>query len=235
MCGPKPTPSNRPKATSAANTGTLKKSYPSVKGGSAMPNWCTTAAVVTGEATQVAAFGKLLQELEALPESLLPNGFGKLWCGNIVHKLGADWNEVYCRGWITDYDIAAPDRINLSVESAWGELSEVRKLILTHYPGLRIFYESEEPGMLVFESNDVDGLYFKDRYILDFCDESRHLWLWEYFTTLEAAADFVSKNCLDGKPVDADKAKINEALDAYQGEHPDDVSFIFEAFKLVND
>ena len=200
-----------------------------------MPNWCETAAVVTGDASQVAAFGKLLQELESLPESLLPNGFGKLWCGNIVHKLGADWHSVYCRGWVTNYDIVSAERINLFIESEWGELSEMRTLILSYYPGIRIYYRSEEPGLLVFETNDSGGAFFKERFILDYCEDSKGVFYWEYFTTLEAAADFVSKNCLDGAPVEATKTGIDTALAQYQEEHPDDVSYIFEEFKLNND
>ena len=198
-----------------------------------MPNWNTTSAIITGDKTQVMAFGKLLQELESLPESLLPNGFGKLWCGNIVHKLGEDWEKVYCRGWITDYEIVSADRINLFIESAWGELGEVRRLVLSKFPGIEIYHQSEEPGNLYFVTNSFE--YFPERYILDFSDESRNLWLWEYFTSLESAAKFISENCLDGEPVEADKAKINAALDDYQNEHPDDVSFIFESFNLIND
>ena len=89
--------------------------------------------------------------------------------------------------------------------------------------------------MCIFQTNDTTGAYFPERYLLDFCDEERNLYLWEYFTSMEDAAEYVSENCLDGKAITPTKAEINAALDQEQEEHPDAVSFMFEEFDVVED
>ena len=198
-----------------------------------MPNWSYTQYKIKGSEDEVAALHKIIQDLDQRDESLLPNGFGKLWLGNLVHVLGGDWEKTYCRGQILNYSLER-GILSINTETAWGELSEVRNLILHHFPGIRIYYLCEEPGMLVFETNDSGGAFFKERFILDYCEDIKGIFYWEYFTTLKAAADFVSKNCLDGAPVEATKTGIDTALAQYQEEHPDDVSFIFEEFKLNN-
>ena len=47
--------------------------------------------MIKGREEEVAAFHKIITDLEAREESLLPNGFGKLWLGNLVHTLGGNW------------------------------------------------------------------------------------------------------------------------------------------------
>ena len=139
-----------------------------------MPNWCYTNYVVVGRESEVAALHKTIQDLEAREESLLPNGFGKLWLGNLVHILGGDWEKIYCRGLILDYSLES-GILRLNVESAWGEMEETRHFIQSKYPSLKIYYQSEESGMCIYETNDKDGTYFPHRWILDFTDESRNL------------------------------------------------------------
>ena len=199
-----------------------------------MPNWCITNYVITGREDEVAAVHKTLQKMNAR-KSLLPNDWGSMWLGNIVRLLKKNWQKVYCRGWITDFNLVAPDRIDVSVESAWHELDEVRMLVQSNSESLRIYYQSEEPGMCIFQTNDTTGTYFPERYLLDFCDEERNLYLWEYFTDLEAAADYISENCLRGKELEPTMTAINAALDQEQEEHPDAVSFMFEEFDVVED
>lgn len=199
-----------------------------------MPNWCYTNYVVKGRESEVAALHKIIQDLEAREESLLPNGFGKLWLGNLVHTLGGDWKKIYCRGRILDHHIE-DGSLMLQVESAWSEPSETRHFILEKFPGLTIIFQAEEPGMCIFETNDKDGIYFPHRWLLDFNDESRDLYFYEYFETLPEAADFLKEYCLPGVEVEATKESILAALDNYQNEKPDDVSYLFEEFKVIED
>ncbi len=199
-----------------------------------MPNWCYTNYVIEGREEEVAALHKIIQDLEAREESLLPNGFGKLWLGNLVHTLGGDWKKIYCRGQILDYSLES-GILRLNVESAWGEMEETRHFIQSKYPGLKIIYQAEESGMCIFETNDKDGTYFPHRWILDFTDESRNLYFYEYFETLPEAADFLKQFCLPGMEIEATKESILAALDDYQNEHPDPVSYMFEEFKVIED
>lgn len=55
-----------------------------------MPNWAYTQYKIRGSESEVAALYKTIQDLADMDESLLPNGFGKLWLGNLVHILGGD-------------------------------------------------------------------------------------------------------------------------------------------------
>ncbi len=125
--------------------------------------------------------------------------------------------------------------LRLNVESAWGEMDETRQFIQSKYPGLKIIYQAEESGMCIFETNDKDGTYFPHRWILDFTDESRNLYFYEYFETLPEAADFLKQFCLPGMEIEATKESILAALDDYQNEHPDPVSYMFEEFKVIED
>ncbi len=65
-----------------------------------MPNWDYTQYKIKGGEEEVAALHNTIKDLDQREESLLPNGFGKLWLGNLVHALGGDWNDIYCRGHI---------------------------------------------------------------------------------------------------------------------------------------
>ena len=63
-----------------------------------MPNWCFTSYVVTGEEKEVCDLYEKMLSLEEREESLVENGFGKSWLGNLVTLLGGDWNTIYSRG-----------------------------------------------------------------------------------------------------------------------------------------
>ena len=81
----------------------------------------------------------------------------------------------------------------------------VAKFLKTKYPNIQIHYRSEEPGEIIYETNDVDGKsYFPERYILDFLDGSA------YFNNLEEVAEYVSKKT--GKEVKTEE-EIETALD----------------------
>ena len=197
-----------------------------------MPNICTTRYLITGNEADRKSFVAMLDHLKSLPEPLVKNGWGRLWMGCLITYLSGSWEAVYCRGNIEDYS-ADFGVISLHVESAWGELQETRAFLKAKFPGLTFYYQAEECGNLYFVTNSFEQ--FPEKYILDYCQDSKGKFYWEYFTTLEAAADFVSNNCLEGVPVEATKTGINTALDQYQEAHPDDVSFVFEEFMLIND
>ena len=62
-----------------------------------MPNWCFTSFVVRVEDKEVCDLYEKMRSLEQREESLVENGFGKTWVGNLVTLLGGDWNTIYCR------------------------------------------------------------------------------------------------------------------------------------------
>lgn len=93
-----------------------------------MPNWCSTTYKVTGDLKEVKSLHKIIKQLEARKKSLLPNGFGKLWLGNLVKKLGGDPEKVRCRGEIIDYDLT-DNVLTIHQETAWCEQEGVRETI----------------------------------------------------------------------------------------------------------
>ena len=199
-----------------------------------MPNWAYTSYVIKGSESEVAALHKTIKDLEAKKGSYLPNDFGKLWLGNLVSILGGDWEKIYCRGQILDYSLQ-DGLLKLNVESAWGEMDETRHFLQTVFPSLEIYYQTEEPGMCIFQTNDPDGTFFPEKWLLDWCDEKKNLYLYEYFEDLPAVVAYLKENGVITKDVEATKEAITAALDEIQEERPDDISFMLEEFKVVSD
>lgn len=197
-----------------------------------MSNTCfTTYKVVSENKKDVTKLFKTIQRLEKRKTPLVKNGWydPKLWLGCLVKALGGDPNKVYCRGTITFYQME-DDVLTLNTETAWAEMSETRHFIESCFPGMKIYYIEEESGCEIFNTNDSEGIYFKDRYYLDGFDDS------EYFETLEEAAKYVKD--IVGHDVEADFDVIDKALNAYMEEHEEDdpdCYYSFHEFKEVND
>jgi len=172
-----------------------------------MPNWCYTSYTCVGDAKDIKNFQKLILSLERRKKPLVPNGFGNLWLGCIVKKLGGDWHKVYCRGSITDYSIQENGTLCLSTETAWAEMAEWRRFIESKYPSLKLFFQAEEEGCEYYVTNDTIGTYYPERYLLE--DEENES---QYFNTLEEACAAVKQ--LTGKEV-ADEKQIQTAIDEY--------------------
>ena len=199
-----------------------------------MPNWAYTSYAVKGSAEEVAALHKIIQDLEAREESYLPNGFGKLWLGNLVSILGGDWEKIYCRGHILDYSLQE-DILRLNVESAWGEMDETRHFLQTTFPTLEIYFQTEEPGICIFQTNDGTGAYFPERWLLDWNDEKENLFIYEYFKDLPAVLAYLKGNGVITTDVEPTKSAITAALDQIQEMRPSNVSYMLERIDVVED
>ena len=130
-----------------------------------MPNWCFTSYVVTGDENEVCDLYEKMRSLEEREESLVENGFGKSWLGNLVTLLGGDWNTIYCRG---DWSGLEKDNDNgalrFDTETAWNDPDEVVTFLQGKYPSLEFYFITEEPGMGYYATNDVEGDFFPERY-----------------------------------------------------------------------
>ena len=108
-----------------------------------------------------------MRSLEEREESLVENGFGKSWLGNLVTLLGGDWNTIYCRGaWLElekDDDNGA---LRFDTETAWNDPDEVISFLQEKYPNLEFYFITEEPGMGYYATNDTAGEYFPQRYTI---------------------------------------------------------------------
>ena len=70
---------------------------------------------------------------------------------------------------------------------------------------------------------------------MDWCDEKKDLYLYEYFEDLPAVVAYLMENGVITKDVEATKEAITAALEDIQEQRPDDISFMFEEFKVVSD
>ena len=190
-----------------------------------MPNWAYTMYIVRGDEEEVAKLHQVIKDLDTRAESLLPNDFGKLWMGNLVYVLGGDWEKVYCRGKILDYEMTEDGVLRFDVESAWGELDEVRALILSRFPKLEIRFRSDEPDTDYFSTNDDSGTTFSDRWLLDWEDAARNLYLREYFPGLPAVAAFLKEQNIVSETIAPTESALRSVLDAIWTARPDEVCY----------
>lgn len=195
-----------------------------------MPNWCTTYYYVTGSKKEVMDLNKRMERLEKRKTPLVKNGFGNMWLGNLVKDLDGDWEKIYCRGeWMyREYD-KNENVLTFTTETAWCEMDEWRRFIESKYKTIKILYATEEPGMGIYQTNDLEGEFFSSRYILDYDEDI------EYFDTIDEAISFVED--LTGKKVEEKTVSgIDNVLNSYVEENDEeDIYFSFHEFEEVDD
>lgn len=191
-----------------------------------MPNWCDCTYKCVGDLKEVRSLHKILKYIDKRKTTIVKNGFGKWWLGNLVTKLGGDWEKYRCRGEITYYELD-DNILTICQNTAWCEQGGVREIIKQTFPSIKVYYREEEPGCDVYSTNDAEGRYFPERYYLDSDGGDS-----AYFRTVEEAANYVSE--IIGKEVKPDKNAVGEALDEYMEEQDDeDVRYYFHEFEIV--
>lgn len=189
-----------------------------------MPNWCWTFYVVEGKKEEVGDLYDKIGSLANAKDPLVKNGFGKMWLGCLVNALGGNWKDVYCRGELTDWSRDSETQVRFSVMSAWAELDEMRKFLKWKYPSLNFYFQSEEPGMVVYETNDTEGRHFPERIKVENLEDGS-----EYFETWEDAYDHISE--ITKTPV-ASGREMSDAVEAYNEAHSDGGIYVHE-FQIV--
>ena len=134
-----------------------------------MPNWCYTCYKVFGDKEQINKLYSAIKEMDEQETPRIENGFGNLWLGCLVDYFGGNYEDIKCRGEITEYEMQE-DVLRICTETAWCELNEVRKFLENVLPGIKIYYISEEPGMEEYYTNDSTYEIFHTKYFLDTCD-----------------------------------------------------------------
>lgn len=153
-----------------------------------MPNWCSTDYYVLGSRKEIMDLSKRMERLENRKKSLINNGFGNTWLGNLVNNLGGDWENVYCRGeWMCREWNKEKNTLTFTTETAWQEMKEWRRFIESCYKTIKILYVTEEPGMGIYKTNDLDEIFFKAKFVLDYGEDV------EYFETLDQAIVFIEE------------------------------------------
>ena len=193
-----------------------------------MPNWAYTQYHAVGDKEQLKKLHSIMEELESMKApGLHENGFGSSWLGNLVIKLGGDWEKTYCRGYWDNLLLHSDDTVSFSVESAWDEPNEVREFIEKKFPDIKLYYQCEESGMCIFKTNDDTGQYFPEKYYLWVEDGET-----EYYTTIEALANAVENITRSKNLKTLDSCK--KALESYSRKNHD-LCYTLEEFSVVDD
>lgn len=158
-----------------------------------MPNWCSTALVFEGKKEEVTALYGLMKELEERKEPAVPNGFGTTWLGCLVYALGGDWKKIHCRGEWANVELQG-NTLRMETVTAWSPCLETCDFICEKFPSLTYYFRSEEPGMGDYLTNDIDGIYFPERYLVELCTPQEE-YDTEYFQTLEEAFEWLEEFC----------------------------------------
>lgn len=132
-----------------------------------MPNWCSTSMIIVGAKEEIADLYQKLQSLNDRTEPLVENGFGNLWLGCVVSLFGGDPDKINCRGEIELLEQNAEHNIEMVTMTAWGPMPEVWDFVFKQYPSMQQFWRSEEGGMCEYLTNDENGEYFPEQYIID--------------------------------------------------------------------
>lgn len=158
-----------------------------------MPNWCSTAYAIEGDANELQSLYELMKNLQERKEPSVPNGFGTAWLGCLVDALGEDWEKVFCRGSWYDLEFNG-QALTFSTETAWSPCNETLDAVCKKSPSLNYLYRSEEPGMALYYTNDEEGRYFADRFCVEVCTSEEEYYT-EYFTDLQSVYEWLEKIC----------------------------------------
>lgn len=182
-----------------------------------MPNWCNTIYAVTGDKGEVRDLYNKMKSLSERDTSLVENGFGKTWLGNLVTLLGGDWNKVYCRGDYSMLEIDPDDNcLHFTTVSAWSDLDEVIGFLQGKYPSLEFYFMAEEFGADYWVTNDEGGKYFQDRYFFSPPDYLEA----DYYTEKQLGILLKDVSKFVGREIDT----IEEACKAIDEYNPKDVA-----------
>jgi hypothetical protein len=151
-----------------------------------MPNWCYTSYVIEGDKKELEDLHNRIRSLQNLPEPEQAYSFGKLWLKNVLELFGDIPEGMYYRGNIVDYPELS-DVLRFQTMTAWADMNGVWDSVLSHYESLHYYYSSEEPGCILYYTNDEDGTYF-ERYLVDDWGEGQ-----EYYNTEEEVIAYVSE------------------------------------------
>ena len=154
-----------------------------------------TSYVAEGSKEELQKLYNTMQSLAAMPApGLVKNDFGSSWLGNLVMALGVDpmkQQNFRCRGDYSNVDLNQSGYLTFDTTTAWCEADDTRHLIEEKFPGIHIFYISEEFGCCYWETNDIQGKYFPERYF--FLAEDYFNGDGNYYETLPELLDAVKK------------------------------------------
>ena len=198
-----------------------------------MPHWCSNMHVFYTESEDRSELLRLHRNLTSILEtpSEVKNDFEPGWLGKVVIKHGLDWENVSCRGFITDlcdYDPKS-NFFALHSETAWAPIDEIWEAVIDHYPGVSFVYLAEECSEDIYVNTDATGTYIPDRFKFELCGDApipegwytnqekpNYIEVYEYFPDFEKLAAYCLE--LTGKVFTAFKELKDYFIDIFEDE-----------------
>lgn len=158
-----------------------------------MPNYFTNRIIFYGEDKKT--LKDLLDKLSACVDEPAKN---KVRIFLELSGLNAEDAEAYAdrHDFFTYLDFAVQENpcgayFEVQTESAWSANMECfYKVLRKTYDGkINMVYQSEEAGCGIFINSDTEGLFFTERYRLDYCHGDSSVR--EYFSSWQEAAEFL--------------------------------------------
>lgn len=185
-----------------------------------MANWCFTNYVIEGDPNEVA---DLYRKLTNLLEQEDGDYFEKHWLGNIAELFGKSPKEIGCRGSFDSLEFI-DGCIHFNTETAWADCSELWDFVCAQYKSVRHYYRAEEGGCCYYATNDKDGKYFPERYLLYISNDDNY-----YFEQLDEALELASEKL--GQELKT-IAEVESAICKHNEDDPDDW-MSFSEFEVV--
>lgn len=129
-----------------------------------MPNWASTQYVVTGDKKQVRKLYNKMRSIEKKVDRKKGKKYFEYQMWRLIKATGVNPDGICCRGTWSDLDLEN-NVLKFNTETAWGEMNEWRNYIEEKFD-VFFYYYTEEPGCIIYETNDIEGLYFPARYQL---------------------------------------------------------------------
>jgi hypothetical protein len=185
-----------------------------------MPNWCFSSYVFEGKKEEIADLHKKLQSLTELPTPLVENDFGKLWLGCVVTLFGGDWNVINCHGNIDSLNEPKETILSLTTSTAWSDIPEVWDFVLKQYPSVKYYFCAEESGNCYYSTNDKEGKFFSDRFIVEQDDADT-----EYYSDESELFEDIASRTFTSI---TSRAKMDDAIIQYNAAHKEKEIYVNE-------
>ena len=191
-----------------------------------MADWASTSYAIEGSKSDLQKVFNAIDGFVKGNMKPVAEKAAKEWEGNVLTALGATEEQVeecYLRGFIEEYELDG-EALRIDAQEAWGA-TDFRHILGKLMPELTIYYIVEEAGCDVFATNDIDGKYFSERYLVDAYVKNKDFY--EYFDTEKQMKSFVS-SLIEKEDF------TEEDIEAWNEEHEDDDSYIYiHEFKYV--
>ena len=143
-----------------------------------MPDWVFNSITFYTDTKkgkeQLTIFHKALHDIIEGP-TLLPNGFGSKWLGNVAHWHGLYPDEVKCCGdihYFGELNLDSDDGFfEVCTETAWSPTEELWERVLEHYPDVSHVFVAEECCNDIWINTDAKNRFYANRYFIEFFDD----------------------------------------------------------------